>query len=85
METRSPGEDLSDDQYVTLILRLLVDPEGRLVHGEVLDAAGRPCRRFRVWSGLARAVRGALGTSARSECRISPGSAPPQSGLTPEC
>ena len=85
METPPPGEDLSDNQYVTLILRLLVDPEGRLVHGEVLDAVGRPCRRFRGWGGLARAVRCALHTSARSERRLSPGSAPPQSGLTPEC
>jgi hypothetical protein len=47
----------ADNQQVTLFLRLLLDGTGQLVHGEALDASGRPLGRFRVWTELERLVR----------------------------
>ena len=53
-------ERLSDSQYVVLILRLLVDKHGQIVHGEVGGAAGERDERwvrFRGADGLLEAIR----------------------------
>jgi hypothetical protein len=44
-------------EYVTVIVRLLVDRAGHLDHGEVVDAQGTVRGRFKDWSGLVSAVR----------------------------
>jgi hypothetical protein len=44
-------------EYVTVIVRLLVDRQGHLEHGEVVDAQGTVRGRFDKWSGLVPAVR----------------------------
>jgi hypothetical protein len=49
-----PGKAL---EYVTLVVRLLVDRSGRLDHGEVVDTQGTVRGRFKDWSGLLSAVR----------------------------
>jgi hypothetical protein len=40
-----------------VILRLVLDPDGRLVYGEIADIEGIPRKRFMRWQELARAVR----------------------------
>ena len=56
-----PGvEQLSDSRYVVLILRLLVDKQGRVVHGEVGGAEREEEERwvrFRGADGLLGAVQ----------------------------
>jgi hypothetical protein len=42
---------------VTLILRLVLDAQGRLEYGEAVDTAGRSQGRFIGWHGLTRTVR----------------------------
>jgi len=56
----SIGQDtsnLSDRRYVTVVLRLLLDKRGRLIHGELVDTAGALQERFVGWRGLLRAVK----------------------------
>jgi hypothetical protein len=49
--------ELDEKRYVTAILRLLMNRQGELLHGEVADVEGRPCKRFVDWQGLMPAVR----------------------------
>jgi hypothetical protein len=51
------GEALGEGAYVTLIVRLLVDPHGHLDHGEVVDAEGTVRGRFKDWTGLLPVMR----------------------------
>ena len=63
MTMSSAIERLSDSQYVVLILRLLVDKHGQIVHGEVGGAAGERDERwvrFRGADGLLEAIRNRL-------------------------
>jgi hypothetical protein len=55
-----PSEGLRDKRYVTVVVRLLLDKDGTLVHGKVADVDGRPGRPFDSWQGLTPAVRAAL-------------------------
>ncbi|MGI8587627.1 MAG: hypothetical protein ACR2M0_08080 [Chloroflexia bacterium] len=50
-------ERLSDKQYVTVVLRLLVDEHGCLLRGEAVDAASGRQLRFSSWRGMSRVVR----------------------------
>jgi hypothetical protein len=50
-------EHLSDVHNIALIVRLVVTKDGRLVHGEILDAHEQCRGRFRVWSELAAALQ----------------------------
>ncbi|MBV8719990.1 MAG: hypothetical protein JO020_27195 [Chloroflexi bacterium] len=55
-----PVERLSDRQYVVLLIRALVDPEDRLLSGEVggpVDAGPERWVRFREPADLADAVQ----------------------------
>lgn len=54
--TSVPSEGLQEKRYVTVILRLLLDKHGELVHGEVADMDGRVGPRFGSWDTLAAAV-----------------------------
>ena len=66
MSTPPGVERLSDSRYVVLILRLLVDKDGRLVHGEVggpngeEEAQTERWVRFRGAEGLLGAVQAYL-------------------------
>jgi hypothetical protein len=55
--TPPEGNKLADKQYATLILRLVLDRQGRLLYGELVDVAGGPPQRFAGWRGLIRAVQ----------------------------
>jgi hypothetical protein len=56
-QTPATSDRLADKQPVTVIVRLLIDASGQLVHGEVADLAGRVRGRFRRWDRLAQAVQ----------------------------
>jgi hypothetical protein len=52
MSGASIDDQLARRRVVTVILRLLVGPEGHLVHGEVVDLAGASRGRFLRWPDL---------------------------------
>lgn len=54
------GEALGDKRNVTVVLRLLLDDQGRLLDGEALDDHGRSGGRFAGWGGLSLGVRSLL-------------------------
>jgi hypothetical protein len=48
---------LADRRYVSVVLRLVLDRHGQMIHGEVVgDANTRPAR-FSGWRGLTRALQ----------------------------
>ena len=49
--------NLADKRQVILILRLTLDANGQLVHGEVAELAGMPIGRFVEWPKLPPIVR----------------------------
>jgi hypothetical protein len=55
---QSPAENhLADRRYVSVVLRLVLDQHGQMIHGEVVgDATTRPAR-FSGWRGLTRALQ----------------------------
>ena len=66
----SDVERLSDCHYVVLILRLLVDKHGQIVHGEVGGAAGERDERwvrFRGADGLLGAIWTRLSSGEEAE------------------
>ncbi|HET7380216.1 MAG TPA: hypothetical protein VFJ24_09270 [Gaiellales bacterium] len=65
MSTLPPGSDLGGKSYLTVVVRLLVDEHGALVHGEVLDLQGASRQRFVDWEGMVRAVRACLPDGTR--------------------
>ena len=48
---------LAERHYATLVLRLLLDRRGRLVHGELLDVANARPEHFIDARGLVQAVQ----------------------------
>ena len=48
---------LTDRRYVTVVLRLQLDPGGQLIQGELVDVASGHQQRFVGWRGLTRSVR----------------------------
>jgi hypothetical protein len=55
--TDSTAAPLGDRRLVTVVLRLVVDRQERLVNGEVLDAVGISRGRFVRWDQLVGVVR----------------------------
>lgn len=51
------GNHLADKRYITVVLRMVVDERGRLLHGELIDVEGVQQQRFKGWRGLAQAMR----------------------------
>ena len=67
-------EHLSDVHNIALIVRLVVTKDGRLVHGEILDA-NEQCRgRFRAWHELAAALQACAETGSADEASLPPNS-----------
>jgi hypothetical protein len=58
---------LADRRYATVILRLQLDQEGRLIQGELVDVASGYPQRFVGWRGLTRSVRDWLRREQQSE------------------
>ena len=48
---------LADRRYVSVVLRLVLDQHGQMIHGEVIGDANTHPARFIGWRGLTRAVR----------------------------
>lgn len=46
------GEQLAEHRNVTVMLRLVVDPDGHLVHGELVDLDGSTHGRFLTWERM---------------------------------
>jgi hypothetical protein len=49
---RARGEHLAENRNMTVLLRLVIDPGGHLVHGELIDVDGEPYGRFLSWDRL---------------------------------
>ena len=60
MHQDSTDERLGDKRHVTLVLRLVVNATGRLVHGEIGDLEGTARGRFAAWDKLATSVQAVL-------------------------
>lgn len=69
-------EHLSDVHNIALIVRLAMTKDGRLVHGEILDAHEQCRGRFRAWSELAAALQVCAGGPGADEA-AAPSNPPP--------
>jgi hypothetical protein len=56
------GEHLAANRHVTLLLRLVADPDGHLVHGEVVDSDGATRGKFASWTNLVELLVARLNT-----------------------
>jgi hypothetical protein len=54
MPTKS---QLSEPDYIVVVLRLVSGPSGALIRGELVDERGDVYERFVGWRGLVRTVR----------------------------
>jgi hypothetical protein len=68
----SAQDNLSDQQNVTVVLRLVTDRQGRLLHGEILDASGASLARFFRWPDLTRLLQTHLATIVEDRSPDSP-------------
>jgi hypothetical protein len=50
-------EVLADNRYVVVVVRILLSPQGAVLHGELVDATGQVATRFSGWQGLTRAIK----------------------------
>ena len=57
MPSPHPDDRLAERRYVTVVLRVLLDGHGQLVHVEVIVPGVAATRRVGHWRGLAEAVR----------------------------
>jgi hypothetical protein len=57
MRPEANETSLADRQHVTLIVRLTLDPKGRLLQGELLDTTYTHQQRFIGVAGLNKAVQ----------------------------
>ena len=64
MSTPPGAERLSDSRYVVIVLRLLVDKENRVLHGELGGVEHEYWIRFRGTDGLSGAVQEFVSRSA---------------------
>ena len=54
------GEHLAENRNLTLLVRLVADPAGQLVHGEVVELDGEPRGTFRSWDILVKLLQARL-------------------------
>jgi hypothetical protein len=57
----SLGEHLADNRSLTLLVRLVVDAAGHLVHGELAELDGVQRGTFRSWEVLVELLEARLG------------------------
>ncbi len=48
---------LAELRPTAIVLRLVLDKRGFIVHGELIDLEGKPISRFVGWRGLTRELR----------------------------
>lgn len=53
----SVGDELAASRNVTVILRLVLDAQGDLVRGDLVEVDGSPWRHFTGWQGLTGALQ----------------------------
>jgi len=72
------SEALMDRREIAVVLRFLVEAEGNLIYGEVVDVDTNASRRFTAWRDLEptmwAALREALNRAAPAGPDASPGS-----------
>lgn len=61
-----PDEEMGDKQLRTVILRLVLDRWGRLLHGEVADVDGRVVSRVRGWDEVLASIQACLAGTKRT-------------------
>ena len=61
----TPGrlERLADERVLTVMLRLVIARDGRLVHGEIVDLEGVVRQRFAHWTELLTALERLIATT----------------------
>lgn len=69
MSTLPAEGDLGGKSYLTVVVRLLADEHGRLIHGEVADLQGTSQQRFADWEGMVHAVQACLAGVGRGPLR----------------
>ena len=69
MPTSTDGNHLAEKRYVTVVLRLVLDQHGQLIHGEFIDVASMIGVRFSGWRGLIRIVRNWLAQQPSKEAK----------------
>ncbi len=67
MSSLSSSDRLADTRQVTVILRMQVDRQGRILHGEVVDVDGNSRIRFKDLAGLTRTLRAWLEKQAQED------------------
>jgi hypothetical protein len=67
MQPPAGDEALADQRYVTLILRLTLDPGGQLIQGELVDTTDTLLGRFVGIAGLNQTVQEWLSGSEQAE------------------
>jgi hypothetical protein len=61
------GEALSSRRDATAVVRLVLEADGTVRHGELLDTTGRLHRRFAGWDGLVVALRSWIAQHAQDD------------------
>ncbi len=56
MADKNPSDALSEKHQVTLVLRLLLDRNNRLLHGDVVDVSGQSLGHFSDLESLTHAI-----------------------------
>ena len=47
---------LADTSYTTIILRIVLNKQGHIVYGELVDVVSSQTKRFKTWNELIRAL-----------------------------
>lgn len=56
---------LADTSYTTIIVRVVLNDHGQIIHGELVDVESPQAKRFKNWSGLIRALSQCLKTRTK--------------------
>ncbi len=67
LSTHSHSNHLSDKHQVTVVIRLVLDRHGKLMHGELVDVKTKSQGRFANWTGLVRTLREWLASQSLSD------------------
>ena len=62
---KTKGERLADAHDVTLVVRFVLNKEGKILHGELVDAQSTNVKRFNTWNSLICALSAWLNDKQR--------------------
>jgi hypothetical protein len=74
------GDRLSGKSRFVMVLALVVDSDGRVIHGQILDPGGRPPLAFAGLASLGSVVERWLGGAAEGSDRSGPERGGPSPG-----